>query len=424
MLCYYYPPLVDVGCKRSVSFSKYFKKHGWTPYVLSVKNPDRTYCTLGNDVPPDGVHTEYSYSIINVYTFWGKLNGLLSRILRFLGIRLKRNYFIDIFCIPDIFSGWIPLTTIKGFRLITQHDIDVIYVSCPPFSAAVTGILLKKITNKPLVLDFRDPYALDIPISADRPRFRRLIDRKIESFFLKQTDIFVVVTKEIQTDYARRYPGLKDRMVTLYNGFDHALMPRGSSEKYSKFTIIYTGNFYSGIEAMNSFTHSFFEGVRKLKEDGICNAANFQFLYYGDEKEAVGNIAVNYGIQDLLVANSRISHHEMLSVLSRSHLQLIRIVKPALGSKLFEGLTLNVPLLATIPRGEVSEIIGKFSKSSYVISQDSPEQVAETIRDAMQKYKNNEIKDNRVNEFMKEFSRENLTRAFMDIIQEKIQIEK
>jgi len=28
----YYPPLVDVGCKRSVAFSKYFKKHGWNPF--------------------------------------------------------------------------------------------------------------------------------------------------------------------------------------------------------------------------------------------------------------------------------------------------------------------------------------------------------------------------------------------------------
>ena len=65
MLCYYYPPLVDVGCKRSVAFSKYFKKHGWIPHVLSVKNPDRTFCSVGDDATPAGVHTEYSYSIIN-----------------------------------------------------------------------------------------------------------------------------------------------------------------------------------------------------------------------------------------------------------------------------------------------------------------------------------------------------------------------
>ena len=57
MVCYYYPPVTDVGSKRSVAFSKYFKKNGWSPSVLSVKNPDRYYCSVGHDVPPDGVPT-------------------------------------------------------------------------------------------------------------------------------------------------------------------------------------------------------------------------------------------------------------------------------------------------------------------------------------------------------------------------------
>jgi len=28
MICYYYPPIADVGSKRSIAFSKYFKKNG------------------------------------------------------------------------------------------------------------------------------------------------------------------------------------------------------------------------------------------------------------------------------------------------------------------------------------------------------------------------------------------------------------
>jgi hypothetical protein len=53
MLCYYYPPLTDVGSKRSVAFSKYFKKHGWNPCVLSVTNPDRAYCWVYPDLAKD-----------------------------------------------------------------------------------------------------------------------------------------------------------------------------------------------------------------------------------------------------------------------------------------------------------------------------------------------------------------------------------
>ncbi|MCG7852917.1 MAG: hypothetical protein MIO92_10385, partial [Methanosarcinaceae archaeon] len=71
-----------------MAFSKYMERYNWVPYVLSVKNPDRTYCSLGDDVPPRGVHTEYSYSIINVYKFFGKLNGLLTKILKVIGVKL------------------------------------------------------------------------------------------------------------------------------------------------------------------------------------------------------------------------------------------------------------------------------------------------------------------------------------------------
>ena len=55
MICYYYPPLADVGCKRSVAFATFFKKFGWSPYVLSVKNPDKAYCSLGNEKIPEGI---------------------------------------------------------------------------------------------------------------------------------------------------------------------------------------------------------------------------------------------------------------------------------------------------------------------------------------------------------------------------------
>jgi hypothetical protein len=78
MLCYYFPPLADVGAKRSVAFSKYLKKHGWNPHVLSVKNPDKYTCSIGNEKPPAGVATEYSFSVINPYIFVARFYAALS----------------------------------------------------------------------------------------------------------------------------------------------------------------------------------------------------------------------------------------------------------------------------------------------------------------------------------------------------------
>lgn len=417
MLCYYYPPLTDVGSKRSVAFSKYLKKHGWNPCVLSVKNPDKGYCSIGNDKPPEGVTTEYSYSIINLFKLIGILNAVLSKALRLIKINIKRNYFYLIFCIPDHFWGWIPLTVIKGVRLIKRFETNIIYVSCSPWSSALTGIILKFITGKPLILDYRDPFATETVFSIlNVPKFRRKIEQHIQKYFLKHADIFIVNNEETLKIYLHEYPQAKDKIFTVHNGFESEYMIQEKTEKYQKFTIVYTGEFY--FYATNSKV--FFEGIALLKQKEKINKGNFQFLFYGDGKSEIEKIALDNNIKDIVITSSRVPYKAVLDVISRSHLQLLRIVKPMISTKLFEGIPLNIPFLATIPTGEVEEIIHTYSPSSYVVTEESAEKVADAILDAMLKYKNNQILDNNVQEFLNKFSRENLTLKLINIIEQNL----
>jgi glycosyltransferase involved in cell wall biosynthesis len=419
MICYYYPPLTDVGSKRSVAFSKYFKKHGWNPSVLSVKNPDRAYCSIGSDQPPVGIPVERTYSVVNLYGFLGKMNGLLSRIYKPFGSEIRKNYFYIFFCIPDHFWGWIPLTVLKGLPLVRKYKVDIIYVSCSPFSAALAGAFLKLLTGKPLVLDFRDPFTILFSLLRF-PKFRQKINRSIEAYLLRNADIFIVTSEETRNAYIQQYPEIKDKIFTVHNGFDADQGVPGKTNRYSKFTIIYVGEFY--FYALNSRT--FFEGLSLLKSKGKIDSNNFQFLFYGDGKSQIQRIAVEYGVEDIVTANSRIQHRDVMDAISRSHLQLLRIVKPMISTKLFEGIPLNTPFLATIPPGEVEEIIRKYSPSSYIINEESGEKVAEAILDAMSKYANNEVRSNHIHEFCGEFSRENLTLKLMRIIQENPRVQE
>ena len=422
MICYYYPPLSDVGAKRSVAFSKYFKKHGWNPYVLSVKNPDKTYCSVGSDTPPDGVHAEYSFSIINPYKPLGKINGALSRLLGLFGVNLKRNYLYDIFCIPDHFFGWIPLTFLKALKLIKRYDIDLIYVSCSPFSSAIIGMLLKLVTKKPFVLDFRDPFALKKVASLFKvPAVRIKINQWIERSILRYADIFVVTAKETRDAYLEQYPQIKSKIYVVHNGFDPEFISHDKKHKYTKFTISYTGEFYLYAPQNNIFTDMFFGALSLLKVSKKIDKDNFQFLFYGDGIDMIKDIAEDYGVNDLVVVHSRIPYQKVLNVLSASHLLLLRIVKHMISTKLFEGIPLNIPFIATIPHGEVEEIIRKYSPSSYILTEDaSPNDAAEAILDAMSKYKNNDIQRNLIQDFMEEFSREKLTLKLMDIIEHNL----
>ena len=422
---------MDVGAKRTVAFAKYMKAHGWEPFVLSVKNPDRIFCVPGNDLPPEGVHTEYSRSIINFFRPLGKIWGALGRILQLFKIDIrsddKRNYLYDIFCIPDIFIGWIPLTIIKAYRMIKKYNIDVIYVSCSPFSAAIIGIVLRRLTKKPLVVDFRDPFAL-LKISIldlTLPRFRIKINEDVEKKIIKNADIFVVNTEETRKGYYEKYPQFRNEEIyTLHNGFDQQFLTSKNIPKFEKFTIIYTGEFYFYAPQLEIFTKAFYKALALLKEKKVINASNFQFLFYGDSRRTIEEYAQNYNVTELVHANPRIPYQEVLKAITKSHLQLLRIIKPMLSTKLFEGISLNIPFLATVDEGEAVDLLKKYSPGSFVSTTGDPEKVAEAILNAMDGYKNNRIKENNVQEFLSDFSREKQTLKLMDIIQNKLQLQK
>lgn len=415
MICYYYPPLTDVGCKRSISFSTYLKQYGWKPYVLSVKNPDKTYCSMGNELPPKGIHAEYSYSLINPYRILGKLNGGLSRIFSLFKVHIKRNYFYDVFCIPDPFWGWIPLTIFKAQKLVNKFNISVIYVSCPPFSSALIGVMLKWKTKKPLVLDFRDPFAIEPNMSnAGIPRFRKKVNTSIQHLLIKHTNILILNNEDTKRIYAEQYPISKNKMHVIHNGFEQEWLQVVKGTKYSKFTVVYTGDFY--LYSIQS--NIFFEALALLKSRKLINKHSFQFLFFGDEKNEISKIAVSYGVDDLVAVSSRVSYETIMKVISSSHLQLLRIVKPCLSTKLFEGIPLNIPFLATIPPGEAEQIIMRYSPCSYIITDESPEKVANAITDAMTKCTDGRANTNRVHEFLEQFSREKLAMKLIHLIEQ------
>ena len=359
-----------------------------------------------------------------MYKFLGKLNGLCSRILKLFGVQVKRNYFYDIFCIPDLFWGWIPLATIDGARIIRNKHIDIIYVSCSPFSATLVGICLKFITRKPLIIDFRDVYALEVESikhALPRPAFRKRIDTWFEAKASKWADLFIVTTKEMKVLYAQTYTQMAAKIFTVHNGFESKDLPtNATSLRYAKFTIAYAGNFY--FEAVGR--EIFFEALALLQDKGKIDKSNFQFLYYGAWSEYIRTISKDFHVEDIVIANPDISHEKLLAAIKRAHLQLLKIIKPMISTKLFEGIALNIPLLAIIPTGEVEEIIKEYSPSSYVVTEQSSEKIADAILDAMDRYEKNAIQDNNVSEFLERFSRENLALKLINIIEDKIPLRR
>jgi glycosyltransferase involved in cell wall biosynthesis len=415
MISYYYPPLADVGGLRALGFSRYLPELGWEPYVLSVKNPDRNSTIPGGDPVPEGVRAYYTRSVFHLSWITGKANGLLSRILKLFGIKLEHPLIKDLVCIPDEYIGWIPLTFLKGLRLIRKHRIDVIYVSCKPFSSSIIGMLLKLATRKPLVVDFRDPVSPDYALSGDPyyvkfPVFRLIA--RIEETVLRRADKLLLTTRETQEQYDSFFPFIKGRTAVIYNGFFDDLIS-SPGEPFQKFTIVYSGNFYNLLIPIDPF----FKAMRQLTAAEPGLKGRIEFLYVGARERWLQAMIDRYELHDVVRVLGRVSREESIATMGRASLLLLRIVPGKITTKLFEGLAAGPPLLALINQGEAADIIREYALSSYyIVKPYSAAEIEAAIKDAYGKWTDGTLARGRNMKFHEDFDKRTLTARFASVI--------
>jgi len=415
IISYYYPPLNDVGRLRALAFSKYLPEFGWQPYVLSVKNPDKGWCILGNSKPPSGIKVYYTWSLINLTRATGKLNGLLAKILHPFGINLNKPLIRDLFCIPDQFIGWIPLTFLKGLDLIRKNNIDAIYVSCKPFSSAIIGALLKYVTKKPLVLDFRDPISPIFFILKENyykylPTF--CLIKKIEERVLYNADKFIVVTKKMKNLYLSDFPFLNNKIHVVYNGFMEEYFSI-NPKPFEKFTIVYTGNFYAEMIPPDPF----FKALQLVINENSSLKDEIQFLYVGKNADWLKTMVKKYDLHDVVKVTGYVPHQKSIEYIFKSSILLVRILTGALGTKIFEGLAAGVPLLVLTEEEEAKAIIKKYSNNFYIIEPNNVLKIAKAIKDAYEKWISGNLRHEKNENFWRTFSRKYLTLKFVKILE-------
>src|SRR5262249_12251776 len=60
--------------------------------------------------------------------------------------------------VPDPQIAWIPSALVTSLSLIRKERVDLIYSSSPPNSGQVLALILKRLTKRPWIADFRDPW--------------------------------------------------------------------------------------------------------------------------------------------------------------------------------------------------------------------------------------------------------------------------
>ncbi len=400
MLCYYYPPISSAGTHRSVGFTQWLGEFGWRPTVLTVGQSRIRWEPRCEQVP---AHVEvvrsFEWDLHGLLTL---LTGLLNRVRDLVRLP-RRPSVLYTWCLPDIQIAW--LSTIRGALLARR--CDAIYVSCSPFSSALSGCLIALATGRPLVVDFRDPWALN-PHSHHGPLQRRILSR-MERWVLRHCDALILNTPGTEQLYRSRYPEYAHKMTCIPNGFDRLNVAPASPARET-FTIMHVGDFYRA-----RTPERLLEALCSLDDPGI------EFVHIGPSSRILDRYADRVRIRHI----ERIPHADALELMrTASLLYLVQGWEEgvtnyvSVASKTYEYLATGLPVLADVPPGDNADIIRRYASRAWVVTSPTVDAVKAALQQARAGADSAEPQVSQ--DFVDTFSRQRLTGSLSAVLERVI----
>ncbi len=376
MICAAFPPTGGAGVQRSAKFAKYLPHFGWKPIVWTcgpVTDLPRDDSLLrdlpeGLDVRPhsfgdaSGWATGITWLVEATLHFLG-LNGDFRRGVQWRVDRAARAVVSLLIPDPQVFWALSSLHELR--RVIARENVDVIYSTFSPASNHLLGWLLKRVTHRPWVSDYRDLWTEDCwyPFAAG-PLWRRAADRFLERRFLEDADAVIGVSEPQTRILSARVPGGERKFRTIPNGFDTDDFEReriyrdtraedGTAVETRKFVMAHVGRF-----TRERVRPEMIEGIRRFVRALHDDRDQFELRIVGWVSPGLRRELEDAGVPH--VARGYVSHHEAIAEMVRADALLLQYpdelnADTAISGKLFEYFAANRPVLMIGPQSSVTQ---------------------------------------------------------------------
>lgn len=350
MLAYFYPPIRTSAVARTAGFAVNLPRHGVVPTVLTVRHPKVRSETMGEAIP-DGVEVVRAREL-DLPGALALMQGVANRATRLLtGRNLSRNRFAEVLAIPDEHIAWLALVPGVG---LARH-CDCIYATCSPFSTALLGVAIKRLTGRPLILDFRDAWSMN-PATQPSPYQRRLF-RRLERYVLRFCDRLILNTPGAEALYRQAYPEHAAKILHIPNGFDR-LTP-GAPRADGTYRITHVGDFY---------------GVRQpdqlLEVLAELNLPDIEFVQIGKPFESLDHFRgrVRMTVSGTLPREDALRHMQEASLLYLRQHDEAGAAHVAVAAKTYEYLATGLPILAHCPPGDNADLVARYARAGHVVT--------------------------------------------------------
>lgn len=411
IISFAYPPQPTIGARRISKISKELLNAGWTPIVVTAKNPKQKFFS----------ETEIPNKLINyvewpdIYRIFYKLenNKLFNLVLKVL----KKIIPFTTADLPEIrLRWWINKAVKKSLLIIEQNEIDVIYSSFGPPASVRVASKLNKITNIPWIVEYRDLWTGNPYIK------RNLLNNKFNAYFEKKlianSSALITVSKPLKEELIKLH---KKDVYEIYNGFDKLDLRINKANK-NEFVISYTGTLYKGVRDPENL----FKAISILKKENYEHINLIKIKFYGPNiPKILKPLIKKYNLNEIVHVSETISHKEVIRVQKNSNiLLLLGRNSPSdagvLTGKFFEYMERQKTILAiTYPFGSVANILNKTGLGLVLVNE---EKIAEFLKEKISLFKlgDSHLGININDEALQKFSRKNQTLRLTKIIDEII----
>ena len=387
MIAYLFPPVGGIGVagsQRVLKFAKYLPDNGWQPVILSIKEASyesyfSTDPSLLKKIPVDSLIVRTT--VIRWLTWLLELKGRLqkgsapahapspalaeqdnptpaSQATPPVGPPEKsvfqsfKDGITDLFEIPDEEMGWILPGTVGGLSAFRRYGYDAIFSTGRPWTALLIGVLLKRLTGKPLIVDFRDPWMTN-PFRIQYSPMRNRLESWLERQVIQQASVVMANTQELREEFVKRFPEQQpEKFMTLLNGFDSDDFGRAfdsaTRARSETFTITHTGFLYGKRDPMN-----FLEAVRLCLEQGLLVREKVRILLIGSAElpYSLPDYLHTAGLSDVVRLHAHVPYRESLDYLGEADVLLLLQpgTKTQVPSKLFDYIGVGKPIFGISP---------------------------------------------------------------------------
>jgi len=374
-LAYLFPPIANSGTQRPLKFAKYLSQYGWEPIVMTASHfaQHQTDPALLDELPK-------SVRIIRV----PMLNELVGDLVHQFGCRtrLARRIGDGIswrlqsrYRKPDLYALWRPTVRRAAIRLFRQEGFDAIYATGFPWTSLLIGRDVAKATGRPLLADFRDPWAgEDLFRTPHRPPEHE--ERAQEADVLREAAVAISVAPSMTRRLMAAHPDVDEsKFATIYNGFDPVDLDTPAPRAGGKLRIVYTGVWKEGYNP--STLYDVMDWIRRSHPELLTDVEVVTAGFAPGEAARRGLTAC---VRELGV----LPHRDAVALMHSADVLFVTNGEGnrqhiGLPGKLYEYLATGRPVLAlTHPDGDAGRILNQ-TGGGVAVSGDDPGLLLEAI---------------------------------------------